>query len=42
MDFNTVSPPQDVSDMVAHLCAHMIMKGMLLLARRHDLIPEPA
>lgn len=42
MDFNTVSPPQDVNDMAAHLCAHMIMEGMLLLARRHDLIPGMA
>lgn len=42
MDFNTVSPPQDVNDMAAHLCAHMIMEGMLLLARRHDLIPDVA
>ncbi|MCJ2138977.1 arginase family protein [Methylobacterium sp. E-066] len=42
MNFNTVSLPQDVSDMAAHLCAHMIMEGMLLLARRHYLIPEPA
>ena len=42
MDFNTVSPPQDVNDMAAHLCAHMIMEGMLLLARRHDLIPDMA
>lgn len=40
MDFNTVSPPQDVNDMAAHLCAHMIMEGMLLLARRYDLIPD--
>lgn len=40
MDFNTVSPPQDFNDMAAHLCAHMIMEGMLLLARRHGLIPD--
>lgn len=33
MDFNTVSPPQDVNDMAAHLCAHMIMEAMVLLAR---------
>ena len=38
MDFNTVSPPQDVNDMAAHLCAHMIMEGMLVLAHRFDLI----
>ncbi|WP_010685072.1 arginase family protein [Methylobacterium mesophilicum] len=40
MDFNTVSPPQDVNDMAAHLCAHMIMEAMLLLARQHELIPD--
>ena len=38
MDFNTVSPPQDVNGMAAHLCAHMIMEGMLLLARQAGLI----
>ena len=32
MDFNTVSPAQDVNDMAAHLCAHMVMEGMMLLA----------
>ena len=32
VDFNTVSPPQDVNDMAAHLCAHMIMETMVLLA----------
>lgn len=32
IDFNTVSPPQDVNDMAAHLCAHMIMEAMMLLA----------
>ena len=31
-DFNTVSPPHDVQGMAAHLCAHMIMEAMLLLA----------
>jgi arginase family enzyme len=38
MDFNTVSPPQDVNGMAAHLCAHMMMEGMLLLARQFGLI----
>jgi agmatinase len=37
MDFNTVSPPQDVNGMAAHLCAHMMMEGMLLLARQYGL-----
>ncbi|MBK1656737.1 arginase family protein [Paracraurococcus ruber] len=31
MDFNTVSPPQDVQGMAAHLCAHMIMEALMLL-----------
>jgi agmatinase len=31
-DFNTVSPPHDLNGMTAHLCAHMIMEAMLLLA----------
>ena len=34
VDFNTVSPPQDVQDMAAHLCAHMMMEVALLLSRR--------
>ncbi|HUB12927.1 MAG TPA: arginase family protein [Acetobacteraceae bacterium] len=38
MDFNTVSPPQDVNGMAAHLCAHMVMEGMLLLARQFGLL----
>lgn len=38
MDFNTVSPPQDVNDMAAHLCAHMIMEAMVLLARHFGLV----
>jgi len=32
VDFNTVSPPRDLNGMTAHLCAHMIMEAMLLLA----------
>jgi agmatinase len=39
MDFNTVSPPQDVNDMAAHLCAHMMMEAMVLLARQFALVP---
>lgn len=37
-DFNTVSPPQDVGGMAAHLCAHMMMEAMLLLARQFGLL----
>ena len=33
IDFNTVSPPQDVAEQAAFLCAHMVMEAMLLLAR---------
>lgn len=39
IDLNTVSPPQDVNDMAAHLCAHMAYEGMVLLARRKGLVP---
>ena len=39
IDFNTVSPPQDVNDMAASLCAHMIMEAMVLLARQFRLLP---
>lgn len=38
VDFNTVSPPQDVGSMAAHLCAHMIMETMVLLARQLGLL----
>ncbi len=38
VDFNTVSPPQDVNGMAAHLCAHMMMEGMVLLARQFGLV----
>ncbi|MDB5511971.1 MAG: putative agmatinase [Enterovirga sp.] len=34
VDFNTVSPPHDVNNMAAHLCAHMIYEAMVLLSRR--------
>jgi arginase family enzyme len=40
MDFNPVSPPQDVNDMTAHLCAHMMMEAMVLLAHRFGLVPS--
>ncbi len=38
MDFNTVSPPHDVQGMAASLCGHMMMEGMLLLARQFGLL----
>jgi agmatinase len=37
IDFNTVSPPQDVGEQTAFLCAHMVMEAMLLLARRDQM-----
>jgi agmatinase len=40
MDFNTVSPPQDVNDVTAHLCAHMMMEAMVLLAHQFGLVVE--
>ena len=39
IDFNTVSPPQDIGEQAAFLCAHMVMEAMLLLSRR--LVPGP-
>ena len=33
LDFNTVSPPQDVQGMAALLCAHMMMEAMLVLGQ---------
>lgn len=39
-DFNTVSPPQDTGNMAAHLCAHMVMETMVLLARQLGLVPD--
>jgi arginase family enzyme len=33
MDFNTVSPPQDIGGQAAFLCAHMMMEAMALLCR---------
>jgi agmatinase len=38
LDINTVSPPQDVGDLAASLCAHMVMEAMLLLATQFGLI----
>lgn len=39
VDFNTVSPPHDVQGMAAHLCAHMMMEAMVLLARQFGIAP---
>jgi agmatinase len=38
LDLNTVSPPQDVGDLAASLCAHMVMEAMLMLATQFGLI----
>jgi agmatinase len=40
MDFNTVSPPQDVNGMAAHLCGHMMMEALVMLAVRMGLLPD--
>jgi agmatinase len=37
VDVNTVSPPQDVNNMAAHLCAHVIYETMVLLCRQMGL-----
>ena len=37
IDFNTVSPPQDIGEQAAFLCAHMMMEAMLLLCRQFGL-----
>src|SRR3954452_5442484 len=34
LDFNTVSPPHDVQQLAAHLCAQMIHEGLVLLCRQ--------
>lgn len=34
IDVNTVSPPQDVNNMAAHLCAHVIYETLVLLCRQ--------
>ena len=38
VDVNTVSPPQDVNGMAAHLCAHVIYETLVLLCRRMGLV----
>ncbi len=40
MDFNTVSPDQDVCGMAAQLCAHMIMEALVLMAAQLGLLPR--
>jgi agmatinase len=37
VDVNTVSPPQDVNGMAAHLCAHVIYEALVLLCRQMGL-----
>jgi arginase family enzyme len=39
MDFNTVSPPQDVNGMASHLCARMMIEALVLLTAKMDLRP---
>lgn len=41
VDVNTVSPPQDVNGMAAHLCAHVVYEALVLLTRAKGLIPAP-
>jgi agmatinase len=38
IDVNTVSPPQDVNNMAAHLCAHVIYETLVLLCRQMGLV----
>jgi agmatinase len=42
VDVATVSPPQDVNGMAAHLCAHVIYEMLVLLCRRLGLVPASA
>jgi agmatinase len=37
VDVNTVSPPQDVNGMAAHLCSHVIYETLVLLCRQMGL-----
>ena len=37
VDVNTVSPPQDVNGMAAHLCAHVIYETLVLLCKQMGL-----
>ncbi|HEX3954263.1 MAG TPA: agmatinase [Stellaceae bacterium] len=36
VDFNTVSPPHDVNNMTAFLCAHLMYEALVLLCRKPD------
>ena len=38
VDVNTVSPPQDVNGMAAHLCAHVIYETLVLLCRQMGMV----
>jgi agmatinase len=40
VDVATVSPPQDVNNMAAHLCAHVIYEMLVLLCRQFGLVPR--
>lgn len=40
VDVATVSPPQDVNNMAAHLCAHVIYEMLVLLCRQLRLEPR--
>jgi agmatinase len=37
VDVGTVSPPHDVNNMAAHLCAHVIYEMLVLLCRQRGL-----
>lgn len=39
VDVNTVSPAQDVNNMAAHLCAHVVYEFLVLLCRNLGLAP---
>jgi arginase family enzyme len=34
VDVATVSPPQDINNMAAHLCAHVVYEMLVLLCRQ--------
>jgi len=40
VDVATVSPPQDVNCMAAHLCAHVVYEMLVLLCRQAGLAPQ--
>lgn len=39
IDVATVSPPQDVGNLAAHLCAHVVYESLVLLCRQLGLAP---